>query len=76
MNKEQRIWLRISIVNAIISMGMLIAAAVYDIRLKYGLYITILTYAIAFVSFLMYCLVQYMSTREIISILIKKIHEV
>ena len=72
MNKEQKIWLLISTISGMIFMSIMIMA-VYDIRFKYGLYIMVLAFVIMFTSFIMYALTQYIPTREIISILAKKV---
>ena len=76
MNKEQKIWLFISIVSGTIFVSTFVDAltlAKSDIRLKYGFYILASAYTVTMVSFLMYAFTQYITTREIISILIKKV---
>jgi uncharacterized membrane protein len=71
--KEMRIWLLISVVSAVVFVGLMINAVVHDIRFKYGFYIAVLTYVIMFISIVMYSFTQYISTREIVSILVGKI---
>ncbi len=76
MNKEQKIWLFISVVSGTIFMSTFVDAltlAKSDIRLKYGFYILASSYTVTMVSFLMYAFTQYISTRDIISILKEKI---
>jgi len=75
MNKEQKIWFLISTVSGITFISLLTMAAVYNIRFKYGLYAVLLMYGITFTGFIMYALTRYMSTKEITSILAKKISE-
>jgi hypothetical protein len=48
-------------------------AAIYDIRFKYGFYMATLAYVIMFISFVMYAFTQYVSTKEVVSILAGKI---
>lgn len=71
--KEMMIWLLISVVSAVVFVGVMTNAVVYDIRFKYGFYIAVLTYIIMFISIVMYSFTQYISTREIVSILVGKI---
>lgn len=72
MNKEQKIWLLISTISGMIFMSIMIMA-VYDIRFKYGLYIAIAIFGIMYAGFMMFAMTQYISTREIVSILAKKV---
>lgn len=72
MNKEQKIWLLVSFISGILFMSIM-TLALYDIRFRYGLYILVSAYFIMFTSFMMYAFTQYISTREIVSILAKKI---
>lgn len=72
MNKEQKIWLLISFISGAIFMSIM-TMSIYDIRFRYGLYIAISAYGIMFTSFIMYALTQYVSTREILSILVRKL---
>lgn len=71
--KERRVWLLASVVSGIVFMGLMIYGSIYNIRPRYGLYIVVLTYGIMFFSFIMYLLTQYISTKEILSILSGKI---
>lgn len=73
--KERRIWFLISVIGSIVSIVLMTNAVVYDIRPRYGLYIVILAYVVTFVSFIMYALNQYISTKEIVSILVGKVGE-
>lgn len=75
MNKEQKIWLSASFISGIISVSMVTMAIGYDIRFRYGLYIAISAYVMTFISIIMYALVQYASTREVLSILVRKVYE-
>ena len=72
MNKEQKIWFLVSFVSGVIFMSIM-TLAIYDIRFEYGLYILFSTYGVMFISFMMYALTQYISTRDIMSILARKI---
>lgn len=73
--KEMKIWLSVSAVSAILFTGLMIAAAVYDVRFKYGLYMVVLTCIVMYFSFVMYSFNQYISTREIVSILVRKFRD-
>lgn len=75
VNKEQKIWFLISTVSGITFISLLTMAAVYNIRFKYGLYAILLTFGITYTGFIMYAFTQYMSTKEIASVLSKKISE-
>lgn len=75
MNKEQKVWFLISAISGITFISLLTMAVVYNIRFKYGLYAVLLMYGIMFTGFIMYALTQYMLTKEIASILAKKIRE-
>lgn len=70
--KERRIWLSVSIVSALVFIWLMITALKYDIRPIYGIYLVVLTYFIMFCSFVMYSFTEYISTREFVSILVKK----
>lgn len=75
MNKDQKIWLSVSIISGIIYMSI-ITISLYNIsfmRFRFGIYIFISVYVIMFTSFLMYALTQYISTKEVVSILAKKV---
>ena len=72
MNKEQKIWFLVSFVSGVIFMSIM-TLAIYDIRFEYGLYILFSTYGVMFTSFIMYALTQYISTRDIMSTLARKI---
>ena len=74
MNKEQKIWLLVTIISGIIFMTIM-TMSIYDIRFKYGLYVVILAFGIAFTGLFMFSMTQYISTIEIISILSKKVRE-
>jgi len=71
-NKESKIWLSISLISGIIYLGIM-TTAIYDNRFEHDLFIFISVYIIMFVSFLMYALTRHISTKEVISILIKKV---
>ena len=76
MNKEQKIWLFISIVSGTIFVSTFVDALTLtksDIILLDRFYILVSAYIVTFVSFLMYAFTQYLSTREIISILKEKV---
>ncbi len=73
MNKEQKIWLLICAISFSISFGLIYFSAVHNIRPRYGFMIIALTYSVAFISLMMWVLTQYASTKEIISILTRKI---
>ncbi len=59
MNKEQKIWLSISVISGIIFMVIMTMIVIYDKRLDYDLYKLISVYIIMFASFLMYAFTQY-----------------
>lgn len=71
--KERKLWFLISIVGSIVSIVLMTNAIVYDIRPRYGFCIIALTYVVTFTSFVMYALTQYISTKEIVSILVGKV---
>jgi uncharacterized membrane protein len=73
MNKEQKIWLSIGIVGSVVVIGLMSIAMVSNIRHSYGFIVVLLAYCIAFVSFLMSALTEYISTRDIVSVLIRKV---
>jgi len=76
MNKEQKIWLFISIVSGTIFVSTFVDALTLtrsDIILLDRFYILSSALTVTFVSFLMYAFTQYLSTREIISILKEKV---
>jgi bacteriorhodopsin len=70
--KERKIWFLICSISGIVFIGIM-GAAVYDIRFKYGFYMAALAYVIMFISFVMYAFIQYVSTKEMVSILAGKI---
>ncbi len=72
MNKEQKVWLLISAIFGIAFVGIM-TMSIYDIRFKYGLYVTITTFSIMYIGFIMFALTQWIPTREIVSILAKKL---
>lgn len=74
MNKEQNIWLLVSTISVVIFM-ILMEIAFYGIRFKYDVYIIMSISIIIFVSFIMYAFTQYVSTREMVSILVKKLRD-
>ena len=74
--KERMIWFLISVVGSIVSIVLITFGAAYNMRPKYGIYMVMLTYVITFASFVMYAFTQYISTKEIVSILIGKIRNV
>jgi uncharacterized membrane protein len=71
--KERHVWLLIGAVSAIVFTGLMSYAISYDLRFEYGFHIAVLTYIIMFVSFIMYAFTQYISTKEVVSILVEKI---
>jgi hypothetical protein len=73
--KERRLWFLISVVGSIVFIVLMTNAIVYDMRPKYGFYITALVYVVTFVSFIMYAFTQYISTKEIVSILVGKVRK-
>lgn len=73
--KERKTWLLISIVSAVVFTVLMDAALVYDLRFKYGVLVVVLAYTVMFTSFVMYSFTQYISTKEIVSILARKIRE-
>ena len=74
MNKEQRKWLSICIISGTIYMTLM-SLSLYDIRFKYGIFIVISTAFIAYFGIVMFALTQYMSTKEIVSIIIGKVKD-
>ena len=74
MNKEQRKWLSICIISGTIYMTLM-SLSLYDIRFKYGIFIVISTAFIAYFGIVMFALTQYMSTKEIVSIIIWKVKD-
>lgn len=74
MNKEQKIWFLTSAISGIIFMSILIMT-IYDIRFKYGLYVVILAFGISYAGLIMFSMTQWISTREIVSMLSKKVRE-
>lgn len=73
MNKEQKIWLSIGFISSVIVIGLMSIAMASDVRHRYSFIFVLVPYCIAFLSFLMYALTQYISTREIASIMIRKV---
>jgi bacteriorhodopsin len=71
--KERRIWLLISIISGTVFIGLMTAAVSYDTRFKYGFYVVSLTCIAMFTSFVMYAFTRYVSTKEIVSILVRKV---
>ena len=74
MNKEQRKWLSICIISGTIYMTLM-SLSLYDIRFKYGIFIVISTAFIAYFGIVIFALTQYMSTKEIVSIIIWKVKD-
>lgn len=71
--KERRIWFLVSVISGIVFVGLMAAAISYDIRFRYGFFVVTLAFIVMFTSFLMYSFTQYISTKEILSILARKI---
>ena len=71
--KERMIWLLISVVSAIVFIGLMTSSVVYNMRSRYGFYIVALNLCIMYFSFIMNAFTQYISTKEIVSILVGKI---
>lgn len=72
--KEEKIWFLIMTVCGIIFITLL-SLSLYNIRFKYGLLIVILFFIVTCIGLIMTALTRYIPTREIISILIKKVRE-
>jgi hypothetical protein len=71
--RERKTWLLICVVSGIVFTVLMDVALVYDIRFKYGFFVVILAFIVMFASFVMYSFTQYISTKEIVSILIGKV---
>ena len=74
--KERKTWLLICVISGIVFTVLMDAALVYDIRFKYGFFVVVLAYVVMFTSFVMYSFTRYISTKEIVSILIGKVRGV
>lgn len=73
MNKEQKVWLLISAISGITLVSIVTMAVVYNIRFNYGFYVVATIFGIMYVGFIMFALTQWIPTREIVSILTKKL---
>ena len=73
--KERTVWLLISMAGVMVFYGLMISGVIYNVRPMYGLYIIVLSYGITCISFIMYSLTRYISTREIVTILLRKIRD-
>ncbi len=72
--KEEKIWFLIMTISGIIYITLL-SLSLYNIRFKYGLLIMILFFAVAYIGLIMMALTRHIPSREIVSILIKKVRE-
>lgn len=72
MNNEEKVWFLFSFMSCIAFVTLLITA-LYGPKFKYEFYVVVLAFGMAYMGIIMFAMTRYLTTKEIVSILMEKI---